>query len=125
MLAGELIKPNSQVLLKSLKTNKYCRVVLVNGLEQIKCDVDTAAQATPLDYTGTGFSYKVGSVFILIVCHGCHGANLVLMHVSVMGGFAQGRPFTNPGAGEPLYLGGPGTPTIISPSGWLPCSTLP
>jgi hypothetical protein len=31
----------------------------------------------------------------------------------------QGQPFTNPGSSEPLYLGGPGTPVTISPSGWL------
>jgi hypothetical protein len=58
-LSGDPILPGSKVLLKSLKTDKYCRVVDVAGTDQIKCDVTDPTQATPIDYTGTGFSYKV------------------------------------------------------------------
>jgi hypothetical protein len=60
-LSGQPITPGSKVLLKSLKTNKFCRVVDTGNAEQIKCDVDDPAQATPIDYTGTSFTYKVTS----------------------------------------------------------------
>jgi hypothetical protein len=67
-LSGEPIVPGSKVLLKSLKTNKYCRVVQAGEAEQIKCDVDDPAQATPIDYTGTGFAYKVRPLVPLPCC---------------------------------------------------------
>lgn len=77
-LSGEPILPGSKVLLKSLKTDKYCRVVDVAGTDQIKCDVTDPAQATPIDYTGTGFAYKVRCW----QAHGCVAA-MQLHHVAV------------------------------------------
>jgi hypothetical protein len=58
VLPGMPMKPGSQVMLKSIKTGKYCRVVRVDRREQIKCDVANPADATPMVYTGTGFSYQ-------------------------------------------------------------------
>jgi hypothetical protein len=70
-LSGEPIVPGSKVLLKSLKTNKYCRVVQAGeDPAQIKCDVADPAQATPIDYTGTGFAYQVQS-WAMLPCCGC------------------------------------------------------
>ncbi len=82
---GSPILAGSKVLVKSVATGKYCRVVSAGNppKQQILCDVD-AGQATPMDYTGTGFAY-------------------------------QDQPFTNPGGGQPLYLGGPGTPSQLVP----------
>lgn len=72
-LSGEPIVPGSKVLLKSVKTNKYCRVVQAGeDPTQIKCDVTDPAQATPIDYTGTGFAYQVQS-WAMLPCW-CSGA---------------------------------------------------
>jgi hypothetical protein len=37
---------------------KYCQVVLVNYRKQIVCNATTAAGATPMDFSGSGFSYQ-------------------------------------------------------------------
>ncbi len=52
------IVPGSKVLVKSIITDKFCRVVEAGSQQQILCDVD-AEQATPMDYTGSGFAYQV------------------------------------------------------------------
>jgi hypothetical protein len=52
---GAPIVPGAKVLMKSINTGKFCRVVAVGSdsgsQQQIMCDVE-AAQATPMDYTG-------------------------------------------------------------------------
>jgi hypothetical protein len=48
ILAGE------QALFQSVQTGKFCRVVQQAGQSRLVCDVDSAGQATPLDYTGSG-----------------------------------------------------------------------
>lgn len=40
------------------QTGKHCRVVPVGSLQQIKCDMDIPDQATPLVFTGDGFTYQ-------------------------------------------------------------------
>lgn len=47
-------------------------------------------------------------------------AALVLVKLLVLPLVLQGEPFTNPGASQPLYLGGTGTPVTINPSEALP-----
>jgi hypothetical protein len=55
---GAVITPGSNVLVKSIKTGLFCRVVLVDGNKQILCDVE-AADATPMIFTGSAFAYNV------------------------------------------------------------------
>jgi hypothetical protein len=89
---GSVIRVGSQILLKSLKTGMFCRLVSgPTGQQEVRCDIDAAQAAelaTPLTYDGTGVSYN-------------------------------GVPLTNPGTNDmgtnPLYLGGPGTPATLLP----------
>lgn len=37
---------------------KYCQVLLVSSKQQIICNLTSAAKATPLDFTGSGFSLQ-------------------------------------------------------------------
>ena len=45
------IKPGQQMLMKSVQTGKWCRVLL-DG--KVMCDLDSSAGAAVLGYTGTG-----------------------------------------------------------------------
>jgi hypothetical protein len=80
------IMPGETMLIKSEQTGKYCRVVQIGTQQQrqqILCDQDTPATASPFTYTGTstGVAYN-------------------------------GQPFVNPGGGAPAYFGPSGsTPT--------------
>jgi hypothetical protein len=52
------ILPGETMIMKSDQTGKYCRITVIGGLEQILCDQDTPATATPFTYTGSGMSYN-------------------------------------------------------------------
>lgn len=84
---GTPIAPGSTVLLKSIKTGQFFKVVPVGGKQQVQCNIDpanAATQASPVVYTGSGLSYN-------------------------------GVPLTNPGGVDPLYVGGPGTSLVLQP----------
>jgi hypothetical protein len=52
------IAPGEQTIIKSVETGLYCRVATVgDGQQGLLCDVTNASEATPVTYTGTGFSY--------------------------------------------------------------------
>ncbi len=85
------------MLIKSVKTNKFCRVVDVGTRRQVLCDVpleQAKAQATPFVYDGAGVSF---------------------------GGDRLTNPGDlNPGFGtEPLYLGGSGSSSSFQPGALL------
>jgi hypothetical protein len=91
--AGQPLGPGSAIFLKSLQTGKYCRVVSVQGKQQIVCDVEDpqapgAAGASVFDYTGSGFSYN-------------------------------GQGFANYGGDEPLQLEEGGVPAGVAPGGCM------
>lgn len=91
--AGQPLGPGSAIFLKSLQTGKYCRVVSVQGKQQIMCDVEDPqapgeAGASVFDYTGSGFSYK-------------------------------GQGFANYGGDEPLQLEEGGVPAGVAPGGCM------
>jgi hypothetical protein len=55
---GSALTAGSTMLIKSIKTGMFCRVITASdGLTKIKCDV-TAASATTMTYTGSGFAYN-------------------------------------------------------------------
>jgi hypothetical protein len=58
LTSGQPLLPGSSILIKSIKTGKFCRVVLVGDKQQILCDVDDPSAASTMAYTGTGFSYQ-------------------------------------------------------------------
>jgi hypothetical protein len=58
LAAGQALQPGSNILIKSIKTGKFCRVVAVGDKQQILCDVDDAAAASTMIYTGSGFSHQ-------------------------------------------------------------------
>ncbi len=58
------IRPGDQILWKSAKTGKYCRLNdQPSGISTIICDLDSPTAAATLTYTGTGFTYQ-GRPFI-------------------------------------------------------------
>jgi hypothetical protein len=57
LAAGSSITAGSKVLVKSVATGKYCRVVAVATRQQILCDANIE-QATAMDFTGSGFAYQ-------------------------------------------------------------------
>lgn len=94
--AGGALKPGSTIFIKSLQTDKFCRVVVTaDGKQQIICDVedpnDPAAGASPMTFTGTGFSYL-------------------------------GQGFSNFGSDEPLQLDPQGVPGGFKPGASSTCS---
>ena len=50
----EPILPGSMVMWQSVQTGKWCRVVQDAGLDKVLCDMDSSADATPMEYTGAG-----------------------------------------------------------------------
>ncbi len=58
MSPGAALMPGSPVLVKSVQTGKFCRVVAVGGKQQILCDMDSASAASVMDFTGSGFSFQ-------------------------------------------------------------------
>jgi hypothetical protein len=89
----------STVLLRSVKTGKFCRVVLradapVGQEKQVKCDLDSPQGASEVVYNGTSITY-------------------------------QGEPFSSGGCSTcPVYLGQPGSNGSIVP-GWCHCASPP
>ena len=72
--SGQPLVAGSNLLLKSLQTNKYCRVVTVGAKRQILCDVDDARAASVMSFTGSGFSYQVragGATALLCASASC------------------------------------------------------
>jgi hypothetical protein len=58
MSAGQALQPGTSILIKSVNTGKFCRVVAVGSAQQILCDVEDASGASVMGYTGFGFSYQ-------------------------------------------------------------------
>jgi hypothetical protein len=92
--AGDPLRPGSSIFIKSLQTDKFCRVVTTaDGKQQILCDVDDpydpAAGASTMTFTGTGFSYQ-GQGFSNF------GSDepLQLDPQGMLGGFKPGAPST-------------------------------
>lgn len=74
------VKPEEEVLWRSVSTGKYCRSVDPPGsASYIMCDLDTPTPASVITYTGSGFSY-------------------------------QGRPFISGTGTTPAQFGTPGQP---------------
>ncbi len=65
------------MIVKSILTGKFCRVVAAGGLEQILCDVE-AAQATPMDFTGARGRRQLAATS----CTSCQASILPLQHRS-------------------------------------------
>ncbi len=55
---GDQLRPGSSILIKSIKTGKFCRVVAVGNKQQLLCDVDSASAASTMEFTGSGFSFQ-------------------------------------------------------------------
>jgi hypothetical protein len=56
--AGQELASGSQIVLKSIKTGKWCRMVDVGGRQQVKCDQDSADGASALGLTPNGLSFQ-------------------------------------------------------------------
>jgi hypothetical protein len=57
-VAGQELTSGSQIVLKSIKTGKWCRIVDVAGRQQVKCDLDSADGASALGLTPDGLSFQ-------------------------------------------------------------------
>lgn len=79
------IEAGSSMLLQSVQTGSFCRVVQQLTQQRLVCDQSSQAAATPVTYTGTGLAYN-------------------------------GQIFNDPGAGQPLSLGGPGQQGTLLPA---------
>jgi hypothetical protein len=57
------IQPGETMIIRSEQTGKYCRAAQIGAQQQIMCDQDTPATATPLTYTSTSFEFN-GQPFV-------------------------------------------------------------
>jgi hypothetical protein len=76
-LSSQPIRPGEQVVWQSAQTGKFCRVVTLAGGEQLVCDAASAAEGTPLDYSGAGgctvrpLLAASGCFWLLLAASGC------------------------------------------------------